>query len=289
MPCLEIEKDVYSLIYGGNVKINEFWVALIEKAYAKLHLSYQSLESGLTYSAVKDLTGFFIKNLALKFFKPDDFFVTINSFIMRKELISCSKWGKPDKNNENIGLKENLNYKILNCMELEDSECKNQHKSHRLLLIQDPVSSKFEGTWGKNSKKFKKNEKKLKELSIEIKENNFLLRFKEFREFFDEIYAFCKPRKELKIFTVDDEWNKSNSGGPPITTDEKSLKNWLKNPKYFFQIAKKVQGKTTIWVELSQLDPRLLKKGLFPFNDELKYLFFMVTKHGDMKKRKLEK
>jgi hypothetical protein len=44
-------------VYGRCSDAREFWVPLVEKAYAKLHGSYESIETGSVASALIDLTG----------------------------------------------------------------------------------------------------------------------------------------------------------------------------------------------------------------------------------------
>ena len=44
-------------LYGHCADPNEFWVPLMEKAYAKLHGSYESLHGGSMPEALVDLTG----------------------------------------------------------------------------------------------------------------------------------------------------------------------------------------------------------------------------------------
>ena len=54
---LPVSKSTGKLIYARLRNENEWWVPLIEKAYAKLHGSYEALEGGNTADAMVDLTG----------------------------------------------------------------------------------------------------------------------------------------------------------------------------------------------------------------------------------------
>jgi calpain, invertebrate len=61
LPC-ENSKPVF----GRCTNLNEIWVPLIEKAYAKLHGCYEALISGFIDDAMTDLTGFVAEKLILQ-------------------------------------------------------------------------------------------------------------------------------------------------------------------------------------------------------------------------------
>ncbi|TRY78842.1 hypothetical protein TCAL_08973 [Tigriopus californicus] len=59
------------LIYLTSSVKNEFWSALLEKAYAKLYGSYKALTGGLTVDAAVDFTGGIPERLEVKDFEKD--------------------------------------------------------------------------------------------------------------------------------------------------------------------------------------------------------------------------
>ena len=52
------------LYFSRSGTEGETWVPLIEKAYAKLHGDYQSLNGGLASEAIEDLTGYVVRLLS---------------------------------------------------------------------------------------------------------------------------------------------------------------------------------------------------------------------------------
>ncbi|XP_015275551.1 PREDICTED: calpain-3 [Gekko japonicus] len=77
------------LVFTKSSQQNEFWSALLEKAYAKLHGSYEALKGGNTTEAMEDFTGGVTEFYEIKD-APKDIYKIMKHVIERGSLMACS-------------------------------------------------------------------------------------------------------------------------------------------------------------------------------------------------------
>ncbi|XP_004620367.1 calpain-9 isoform X1 [Sorex araneus] len=77
------------LIFLHSADQNEFWSALLEKAYAKLNGSYEALKWGSAIEAMEDFTGGVAETFTTKEI-PDNFYKILDKALKRGSLVSCS-------------------------------------------------------------------------------------------------------------------------------------------------------------------------------------------------------
>ena len=199
LPCHAVynPNQTKKLIFAHCRQDNEFWVPLIEKAYAKIHGSYFAIESGCIDDGLVDMTGLVSKkilkdnSLLTMPAKIDELWsllinyssvkfdnelwtqsgkkVTAKYYTRNKSMMGCSV--EPNGRNRErevsmqghkVGIIAGHAYSILDAFEIPKARSSKPRKTSRLLRIRNPWGNyEWNGKWCDNSEEVIKNKERI--------------------------------------------------------------------------------------------------------------------------------
>ncbi|XP_078544929.1 calpain-6 [Lissotriton helveticus] len=263
------------LIYCHSNVPNEFWSALLEKAYAKFAGSYEALDGGNTADAIVDFTGAVTEPLDLLKGKYREhitqrttLFEDLLKVHKRGGLISCSIVGHETQTE--FGLVKGHAYSVTAVRKVTLGQTLLCSKSEKIFMIRlrNPWGNKeWSGPWSDNSEEWNSvSESERSRVGLTVKDDG------EFWMTFDD---WCKSFTNVDIcriintscFTIHKTWEKNVARGA-WTQNENSLLNrsggcfnntatFLQNPQYVFNVKKK---NDEVLISLQQEDRRNLKR-----------------------------
>ncbi|KAK4291767.1 hypothetical protein Pmani_035422 [Petrolisthes manimaculis] len=195
--------DPYSgiLCFSTSTYKNEFWSSLLEKAYAKLHGSYGSLNSGKSYEATEDLTGGVTERFPLQQQQhaegvaaegvedSEGLFSIMGQTSQRGSLLTCSVPGRRQEGEED-GLVSGHGYCVTGVRRCRVNV---PWKTHvQLVRLRNPWGDETEwrGAWSDKSEEWglvPKEEKRSLHHTVDS-DGEFWMTFEEFKRNFNELY-----------------------------------------------------------------------------------------------------
>lgn len=276
------------LIYMHSQERSEFWSALLEKAYAKLNGSYESLTGGLTIEALTDFTGGVAARHVLRDETPPDLFQIMLKAMNNGALMGCSIDAEASAREQQLpnGLLIGHAYSITD-VRLIDVKTSSKSGQIQMIRVRNPWGDDHEwkGAWSDRSDEWKfvpEDEKKAIGL-VYSHDGEFWMNYKDFVQNFQRLEICFLGPDGLALNSV------LGSGGDGRVEDQNSIKwesniqegSWQRNinaggcrnypktfwtnPQYRVSVVDQDTGDTdpgqgTVIIGVMQKDRRKLKK-----------------------------
>ncbi|KAF6041126.1 hypothetical protein EB796_000562 [Bugula neritina] len=229
------------LIFAHCDTREEFWVAFLEKAYAKLHGSYEAIEGGQTMDALVDLTGGLAERCEIKGVDPA-LYKRILSANKAGSFIACSRKGdwKNSSQADANGLIAGHAYTVTDAQKV-----RHRLGTEKLLRIRNPWGNETEwkGSWSDNDENWNlMDEEMKKKMSFTSKADG---------EFWMSFRDFCKQFQEITICTLGPDFDGDGKGDQPGHVElirgewvpgstaggsRNDLESFAKNPQYLLTL-----------------------------------------------------
>ncbi|KAM8945407.1 calpain-8-like [Pelodytes ibericus] len=192
-----------SLVFLKSLAANEFWSPLLEKAYAKVNGSYESLNGGLPVEALEDFTGGTAEIYELQN-PPNNLFQTIQKRLKAKSLLTCTSvsWSTSYKKITDYNVITNHAYSIIRAEEVSYRTGKVQ-----LIRVRNPWGYKeWNGAWSDNAPEWDRIDPKLKAaLDVQCNDGEFWIPFPDFVKVYDGTEV-CNVNLSSALNTEDQKW-----------------------------------------------------------------------------------
>ncbi|XP_049882091.1 calpain-A-like isoform X2 [Pectinophora gossypiella] len=261
------------LVFLHSSETNEFWSALLEKAYAKLHGSYEALKGGSTCEAMEDFTGGVTEMYDMTELPPNFYNILLKAY-ERNSLMGCSI--EPDPHileaETPVGLIRGHAYSITR-VKYVDIETPGRAGKIPLLRMRNPWGNEAEwnGPWSDKSPEWRFiPESEKEELGLNFDDDGeFWMSFKDFVQHFsrveicnlnpdsldpEECPEGCTKKWEMSVF--EGEWVRGVTAGGC----RNFLESFWRNPQYTVTLTDvdedDDENKCTIIVALMQKNRR---------------------------------
>ncbi|KAJ8678899.1 hypothetical protein QAD02_014686 [Eretmocerus hayati] len=262
------------LLYLRSAEDNEFWSALLEKAYAKLHGSYEALKGGTTCEAMEDFTGGVTEMYSMDETPPNLFSILLKAY-ERNSLMGCSV--EPDPNileaETPQGLIRGHAYSITR-VKYVDINTPNQSGKIPLLRLRNPWGNEAEwnGPWSDGSPEWRfipDHEKEELGLTFDV-DGEFWMSFQDFKKYFTNLEIcnlnpdslteddLSRGKKKWEMSVFEGEWVRGVTAGGC----RNFIETFWHNPQYriTLEYPDEDDDKCTVIVALMQKNRRSQRK-----------------------------
>ncbi|XP_030855129.1 calpain-9-like isoform X2 [Strongylocentrotus purpuratus] len=209
------------LVFVHSKEKNEFWSALLEKAYAKLHGSYECLKGGNVIEAMEDFTGGVSESIDLNQNPPKGLFKILKSSYDRDSQLGCSINAKPGVTEAKLpsGLIAGHAYTITDVKKVNV-----KGRDVRLIRIRNPWGAvEWNGRWSDNAREWDDiNQRERKNLGlVSGDDGEFWMEFSDFKRNFERV-DMChlsaeamtgKGKRKWQAIVNDGKWQKGATAG----------------------------------------------------------------------------